>query len=175
MTSFNGLILQIPYSAPIKTREGGKAIEEAIAVMSQQRPIPPLSWSFELHLAADEHATDAGENGLIGHVGSNGQPMADRVRSKCAYSGYLSENIEIGSKTAEEIILSLLVDDGLPSRFHRHNILSDNLAWVGIGVNPHIQYEFITVITYAEKIQVPGAAPEEVPETCLCEVLCPIF
>lgn len=45
-----------------------------------------------------------------------------------------------------DVIESLLVDDGVPGRGHRHNIYQASAKLVGIACGPHPQYEAMCVI-----------------------------
>lgn len=47
------------------------------------------------------------------------------------------ENIECGGESGEEIIMNLMIDDGVPDRGHRKNIFEPNFRLVGVGCSPH--------------------------------------
>ena len=52
--------------------------------------------------------------------------MSIRLEKYGDWSGKIGENIEFGSKSAIEIVSSLLIDDGVANRGHRKNITSDS-------------------------------------------------
>ena len=69
--------------------------------------------------------------------GSTGTSAADwhgergtqeRIERHGEWSGALGENLSFGCASAERVVLQLLVDDGVPSRGHRANILNANFV-----------------------------------------------
>ena len=81
-------------------------------------------------------ALESGTKGIIGH---------DRL--KCAY-GYWAECCDYGSNRAIDIVLSLLVDEGVPDLGHRKIILYGAYQDVGISIQPHAKYRNCTVIDF---------------------------
>ena len=63
---------------------------------------------------------------MCGNNGSDGSNMSIRLEKYGDWSGKIGENIEFGSKSAIEIVSSLLIDDGVANRGHRKNITSDS-------------------------------------------------
>lgn len=59
------------------------------------------------------------------------------------------ENIAYGSSTSDEVIMQLVIDDGVPSRGHRVNIFSDAFGTTGIATGPHVKHTPMSVLTYA--------------------------
>ena len=47
------------------------------------------------------------------------------------------------------IVVSLLVDDGVPSRGHRHSILNGTFKVVGVAVGTHPKYRDMCTIDFA--------------------------
>ena len=66
----------------------------------------------------------------MGHTGSDGSTMRQRIERFCVYnSGMLGENVGQECKTDNvdhelESVLSLIIDDGVESRGHRRNIFN---------------------------------------------------
>ena len=48
------------------------------------------------------------------------------------------------------MVLQLLIDDGVASRGHRHNLFNPDLHQAGAGSAPHRDYRTVTVIDYAD-------------------------
>ncbi len=68
---FRGKYFVLPGSdTRMQTNEGVKAVDEAIKVLSRQKPLPPLAWSDGLAAAAAELVKEQGESGAIGHGGA---------------------------------------------------------------------------------------------------------
>ena len=59
------------------------------------------------------------------------------------------ENIFNGTKHPIEAVLSQIIDDGVPSRGHRKNILAPSHRTIGVGSEPHPVLGEIVVCKYA--------------------------
>ena len=62
--------------------------------------------------------------------------------------GSLSENISFGWKSAKDIVLSMVVDDGVKSRGHRRNLFNSKYKKMGLASGPHKVYEHCTVMDF---------------------------
>lgn len=81
--------------------------KELIALLKKLKPLPPLTFSDELYQAAKKH----------------GLYMKRSKRFKHSKMGY-AENLVAGNESVRYAIIDLLIDDGIPSRGHRKNILN---------------------------------------------------
>lgn len=52
---------------------------ECYKFLINQKPLPPLRLSQALTQAAQDHAIDLAKTGMMGHTGSDGSSMADRI------------------------------------------------------------------------------------------------
>jgi len=147
---FNGLDYSEPGSITIRTNEGVAAVNEAINVLKNQNPLPALILSDGLSEAAQAHVNDIGPKGLVQHEGSDGTEFNVRIEKFVKTDGWVGENISFGdNKTARQIILQLIIDDGVPSRDHRENILSTDYHYVGFGWGSHSLYQSMCVVVFA--------------------------
>jgi uncharacterized protein YkwD len=48
--------------------------------------------------------------------------MVSRVERYAAWSGSIAENIDMGNSASVDIVIALIVDDGVPTRGHRNNL-----------------------------------------------------
>ena len=71
-----------------------------------------------------DHVLDTGPRGITGHTGTDGSGPADRCKKYVKLEGSSGENIDYGEKDAQDVIISLMVDDGVPNRGHRTNIFN---------------------------------------------------
>jgi uncharacterized protein YkwD len=147
---FEGTMLVIPnQSVRMRTVEGATAVREAIAFLKKQPPRLPMTWSDGLWRAARDHAADQGLAGTTGHDGTDGSSPANRMERHGRWLEVAAENIDYGSATARETIISLIVDDGVLGRGHRTTIFSEALRTMGAACGAHPQYRRMCVIDYA--------------------------
>jgi uncharacterized protein YkwD len=146
---FKGKLVERPGRVSIMTNEGTRAVDEAIRALENQAPLGALALSRGMSLACADHALDQGRSGATGHSGSDGSDPFRRMNRYGAWQRSAGENIAYGADTAREIVVQLIVDDGVPSRGHRTNILSKDFAVVGVAVRPHPVYGFSCVMDFA--------------------------
>jgi hypothetical protein len=63
-------------------------------------------------------------------------------------SGQIGENIRFGSNDATEIIINLLIDDGVEARGQRKNILNKEFKYVGAALAAHDVYRYVCVMNF---------------------------
>ena len=130
--------------------EGRAAVEEAIAELRNTAPLAALLPNSLLEKAAADHVKDmASHAGLSGHTGSDGSESHERIARYGTYEVTCGENIDYGMQSARSIIVHLLVDDGVPSRGHRKNLLEARFALVGASFGFHSEYRCCCVMDFA--------------------------
>ncbi len=149
LNQFEGKILIKQDGTRLRTIEGASAVKECIESLSNQSPVSPLQASKGMSLGARDHVKDQALNGDTGHKGRNGSMPADRVNKYGKWGMCVAENIHYGMKDPKEIIISLLIDDGVKSRGHRNTILSPKYTLTGVSFGEHLKYHNMCVITYA--------------------------
>ncbi|MDP1833146.1 MAG: CAP domain-containing protein [Geothrix sp.] len=147
---FEGKLWKRPDRVPLRTDEGVAALDEAIAFLESTRPVGPLRFNEGLALAARRHARDLGPRGALEHVGADGSRLSERLNRLGTWHGLIAENISTGEETARQVVIQLLVDDGVASRGHRKNLFNPDLHQAGAGTAPHRDYRVVTVIDYAD-------------------------
>jgi uncharacterized protein YkwD len=135
----------------IKTREGIKALQECIKALEVAKPAPILYPERGLYLSATDHAKDQAKTGKTGHDGSDGSTSEVRM-DRYGYSyGAQGENIDYGNNHVRAVICSLLIDDGVPNRGHRINILYPAYTQIGAVLSSHKVYTYMCVMNYGSE------------------------
>ncbi len=146
---YDGKVLRVPGRTPIRTEEGARAVREAIRVLRGLEPIAPLAHAPGLSRAARDHVRDQGRRGATGHKGSDGSSAADRVSRHGRWDVSLGENIAYGPTTGRDVVIGLIVDDGVPDRGHRLTIFDATLRLAGAACGEHRGYGTMCVVAYA--------------------------
>ncbi|NTU68850.1 MAG: CAP domain-containing protein [Chlorobiaceae bacterium] len=146
---YQGGLLRYPGSIPMRTSEGVAALDECIRELEAVRPLPLLSPSRGLMLAARDHVQDQGPAGAFGHTGSDGSSLTSRIERYGQWGVSAGENISYGYGEPRKIVAALLIDDGVSSRGHRKNLLNGSFRVVGVQVGPHRVYRNMCVMDFA--------------------------
>jgi uncharacterized protein YkwD len=149
---FDGRLLRVPGAIPLETIEGARAVREAIAVLEDALPQPPLGSAGGLQRGARDHVRDQGPRGGLDHAGSDGSQADDRVSRYGTWMRTIGENLafgQFGPDDARDVVMSLLIDDGVPSRGHRGTILNGEFRSVGVACGEHAGYGTMCAIVYA--------------------------
>jgi uncharacterized protein YkwD len=131
------------------TQEGLAAVDEAIRFLESAAAAPQVRASRGMSLGARDLVDDQGPKGSTGHVGTDGSQPWDRVARYGEWEGEIAENVAYGFDTGGDVVLQLIVDDGVPGRGHRLNIFNPAFQVVGVACGRHARYETMCVITYA--------------------------
>ena len=135
----------------LMTQEGKPAVEEAIRFLSNQSAVEPIAQADGLASAAKSHAKDQ-QGGLTGHSGSDGSLPIERTIRAGVEASSIGENITYGPETAQDIVVNLIVDDGVADRGHRIALFNPDWSMAGAGCGPHSDYGAVCVVNY-------GSAP----------------
>ena len=132
----------------VLTQEGPAAVDEAIAFLKRQPPLPPLAWAEGLARSAAELVRDQAQSGETGH-GRGKLEMEGRVSRQVEWTGSIGENISYGTNDGRDVVIQLIVDDGVPGRGHRVNIFSPDFRLAGVACGPHPTIRTVCVINFA--------------------------
>jgi uncharacterized protein YkwD len=133
----------------IKTKEGKTAVKELIEELKVTASMGPVESNNLLENAARDHVMDMSLTGLLGHDGTDKSTTKDRIERHCQWVGTIGENIDYGNTDPRHIIMHLLVDDGVPSRGHRKNILNPTFKLAGASLANHPKYKYSCVTCFA--------------------------
>ena len=144
-----GKYIYIAGRTQVVTQEGVSAVNEAIEFLKSTAAVPLLRVSKGLCAAAKVHAEDQGPKGLVSPEGSDKSTPDQRMNRFGTWGTAYGENIEYGNFNAEEIVMHLIIDDGVPERSHRENIFNPLYGVVGVSFGPHHSYGQMCVIDFA--------------------------
>jgi uncharacterized protein YkwD len=154
-------IFRYPNEIPIETYEGVSALKEAIEFLKTQEPVKELQYSNELTKSAFDHAKDIGSQGSYNHEGSDGSLLSDRIEKYIEWDGSIAESLQFCYKNPENILLSLIIDDGSKEKHQRGNLFSEEFEYVGIGCAKHKTFKICSVFDYAKNLYPKGQEPPE--------------
>jgi hypothetical protein len=161
---FRHKIFHPPGEDPIQTYEGQEAVYDAIQFLKTQKPVDRLEFNDNIARACKDHANDIGEKGLATHEGSDDKNISDRIEKYCEWDGATAESLDFGFKTAENIIINLLIDDGVKDRYQRLNLFNEKFKYIGIGAANHRDYGICVVIGYVMNVRPLGSEPKNMSE-----------
>ena len=75
--------------------------------------------------------------------------MSDRLDRYGDWQGMCGENIALGTDSADAIVIQMIVDDGIPSRGHRGNVMNEEYHVVGICVGAHSKFKHVCIVDFA--------------------------
>ena len=112
-----------------------KAITTLIDDLKKLKPLSVLKPDSGIYKAAKKHADDQNQHEwTLMHTGSDGSAPWDRILRFSPTMSFGNENIAGNSKkiiSARDIVIQLLIDDGIPGYGHRYNIL--NPSWTHVA------------------------------------------
>ena len=126
---------------------------ECMREMKRLRPMPPLGPSLVLSRSAQAHAADLGRTGEMSHRGSDGSDLSRRIERYGVWTGSIAENLAFGVESPLQIVVMLLIDEGVASRGHRRNILDPKLRYAGVGIRPHRRFGTVCVQDFAAAVR----------------------
>lgn len=107
----------VEYKCP--TRECVYEGKRLVKILKEMKPVPILEYSGELQKASIRHGKWMKETGYFAH-------------SRNEYA----ENLVGGYENTREAVIALLIDDGVPDRGHRENLLNPLYKKVSVHETP---------------------------------------
>lgn len=149
---YEGKLLKRPQETPLVTQEGVSALYETIEVLKKTPASSALKPSKALYRAAASHVAYQMKSGSASHYGKKDDPQI-RIEKFGEWDGNIGENLSFGPATARDIVISLLIDDGVPDRGHRHTILNADFHYIGTATGPHPKWGYQCVQNFATTIK----------------------
>lgn len=122
-----------------------------MARLRSQKSTFPLMPAFSLYKSALVHAKEMGSTGHSGHKGSDGKNYSDRIAQYFSAPTEFHENYYQGSGDPVDVVLQMLMGKGELGIKYRENILSGDLHYIGISIQPHRTQCTNVVIDFAKK------------------------
>jgi uncharacterized protein YkwD len=144
----NGNVMVLPGHTRIRTKEGTRAVDDATRFLRSAQPQAPLALSPGMSRAAADHCADQASGGF-GHAGRDSSHADKRIARYGTFGGCWGENISYGKSTARDVVLALIIDDGLPTRKHRHNIFNPNFNFAGAAFGRHARFGTVCSMDFA--------------------------
>ncbi len=151
-SAFSGRIYRVSGQIDLMTNEGVSAVSECLRVLGKAAAVGILRPSIALSSATSDHRNDQGETGRTGHDGSDKSSLKNRIERYGEWDIYIGENITYGPESAREVVVQLLIDDGVSSRGHRKNIMNRVFNYAGTAYGTHPLYGYMCVMDFAGAI-----------------------
>jgi uncharacterized protein YkwD len=147
-SSMSGNTMVLPGHTRIRTKEGTAAVDEAIRFLQNAQPLPPLAVSPGMNRAAADHCADQAGGGF-GHEGRDRSHAGQRIARYGTFTGGWGENISYGKSSARDVVVALIIDDGLPARKHRKNIFNPSFTFAGAAFGRHARFGTMCSMDFA--------------------------
>jgi len=131
--------------------EGNSYLKSLKKDLDKVKNLPMLMPDDGLNKSARYHAKDSGKKGLVGHTSSDGVNFGKRLAKYVKGWNRLAENCSYGYPDAVNIVGQLLWDDNVPGLGHRKSILSPDLEYIGVSIQPHTIYRYNCVMDFCAK------------------------
>ncbi|MES2733196.1 MAG: CAP domain-containing protein [Bacteroidota bacterium] len=134
-----------------KQKKESKYVQSLVAELKKVKNLPMLHPHEKLYQSAIFHAQDMGKKGLMSHDSSDGTDFFTRIKNFLKPPGNyrIAENCAYGFSKATDIVMQLLIDEGIPALGHRNNMLSAKFDLVGVSIQPHKTYRYNCVQDFA--------------------------
>ena len=111
--------------------------------------LPLLLPEKDLTAIAQGHAVSTGKKGTTGHSGfkKRFEPLMGRPYL------HVGENCSYGYERAIDIVISLLIDEGIDDLGHRKNMLAPDFNSIGVAIRAHKTYRVNCVMDFAAQMR----------------------
>lgn len=135
----NTVIKQYPVLSGRPELKNSEYYISLVVAMKKQQPLNVLQPDKRSFESAQCHAETSGETGYVGH---------DRKSKDCKrLLNFTGECCDYGNNNPIDIVLSLLIDEDIPSLSHR-TICLTGFNKIGVSIQPHKSYRYNTVMDF---------------------------
>lgn len=144
-SKYEGQVLRMNRSTAFMTQEGIAPLEEAIAILKQTDQLPALEPTAGMRLAALDHPY------LNNHPDAplTQENITERADSYGRWATAISENVAFYHGSAREIVIQMLISDGIELRVHRNNLLNPEFEFTGVAYQKNDTFGRVLIITLA--------------------------
>ena len=123
----------------ILTEEGTLPIPSLLKLLKTQKKLKPLKKNETLKKIGE---TLLKKIGPLGKTASADKNLRLNIRTKSHFEkeGQIAENISFGCNSAKEVVVQMLIDDGVENRGHRLNLLNSGFREIGVCCVDHEVY-----------------------------------
>lgn len=121
----------------------GVDVNSLFARLKKVKKMEILTAKKDLFEAAQSHAVDSGKKGIVGH-----QNVTTRFKKYAPGYDGSAENCDYGNDEAIDIVMSLMIDEGVSDHGHRENILDKNMKCIGVAIREHKKYDYNCVMDF---------------------------
>ena len=124
-----------------------KSLIEELSII---KGLPMLYPNQKLCEAASFHAKDIGDAGLVQHESSDGTSPGERIK-RYYNGGAMAENVSCAFEDGMNIVMQMLVDEGIENHVHRANILNPKFNRIGVSIHSHSKYNYCCVQDFSDE------------------------
>ncbi len=148
---YKDTLLRIPGRTIVLTKEGVSALDEAVTVLRQTEPLLPLTTFNGMSMAAQDLVKEGSDTNE--EMASNRTKVSEAIALYGIASGKQGENISYGGSSAQDIVMLMVIGDGITNRIHRQNILEPRYNATGVACDIHPVFGNLCAVTYAGSYQ----------------------
>ena len=116
-------------------------VKSLFSDLKKTKELPLYKPDKRIYGLAKEHAVWSGKRGKTGH-------KRFQDRAKRSKHSKFAENAQYGDFISIDIVMDLLIDEGIQSLGHRKNILSPLYKYIGVSIQPHKVYKYNCVMDF---------------------------
>lgn len=134
----------------METYEGTAAVDEAIKFLKKQSNLAPLTFSAILSKPAKTQLMDLLENPSLDHTGKDGSNLPKRLANiGVKPTSTTAENIMKDLSDPRQIVMLMIVDDGIKSRQHRKTLFEKSYKQIGVAYGLANNGKGVSVMVFA--------------------------
>lgn len=147
---YKGMAFTVPGQKTLITLEGTVSLNETINELKTLQPREPVETNCSAVRASRDQLADLQSSGAFSHFGNDGSSPQERLKKYLRGEFYSSESIASRRGSARNIVMQFLLDDGLPERPHRQNLLNPSFKFAGIATGDNLKKKTLTVIVLSD-------------------------